>query len=605
MNGATPESWFTEREIHQPPRWLGLLPRQPRLLIGEPAQAVIAMPSVVERHHYHVPGLHAESARSLRALAIREEQRHRGSVYVADVDVFDIVPDALAAPPEHQGQYDDDGEHPWHYRQENRDAGADLSFARLLAAVLQPPLELLLAHEGLLEWPSPLLPYQLDGVRALIERPAVLLADDMGLGKTVQVIAALRILIHQRRVRSALAVVPAGLITQWRGELARWAPELRVSTVYGEPSERTWRWRTPAHLFLTSYETLRMDFTGNPHAPVARQWDLVILDEAQRIKNADTAISSACKRLRRTRGWALTGTPLENSVEDLKSILQWVDPEPPHSAWYLVSHAELRERLSRVQVRRRKADVLADLPPKLVSTIVLPLTAPQRAAYDRAEQQGVVELQARGLGLRIQNVLELIVRLKQICNFEPRSGRSSKLDDLRERVHTLVAEGHKALVFSQFASAESGARAIAARLGVPALAYTGDLSPVEREQVLARFRQDEQYPVPVLALRAGGQGLNLQQASYVFHFDRWWNPAVEQQAESRSHRIGQRYPVNVYAYLCEGTIEERIAKVLEEKQAIFDEVVDGATIDLTAHLSGDDLFGLFGLRDPRAAVDPQ
>jgi SNF2 family DNA or RNA helicase len=433
-----------------------------------------------------------------------------------------------------------------------------------------------------------------------LERPALLLADDMGLGKTIQAIAALRILIHQRRIGSALAVVPAGLIAQWRSELAQWAPELRVSTVYGEPSDRTWRWRAPAHIYLTSYETLRADFTGNPHSPVARQWDLVILDEAQRIKNTDTDISRVTKRLRRSRSWALTGTPLENRLEDLASILQWVEREPPRASWHLVSADEMRERLRRMQLRRRKADVLADLPPKLAASIVLALTPPQRAAYDQAEQQGLVELHALGGRVQVQNVLELIVRLKQICNFEPQTGRSAKLDDLRERMRTLVAEGHRALVFTQFANRVDGARAIAERLDVPTLSYTGDLSPTERERVLVLFRGSEKYKVLVLALRAGGQGLNLQQASYVFHFDRWWNPAVEQQAEARSHRMGQQHPVHVYAYTCENTIEERIEKILKEKQALFDAVVDDATINIGAHLSGDELFGLFGLRDPRA-----
>ncbi len=593
MSKDTP--WFSERDIGGPTRWLGIIPRQPRLHALTPHRLEIAGPQAAQARHIRAMRIEAGPARSLRTGAIREEQRHRGSVYVAGVDVYEDLADTLAAPPWKPDRQHETDDHSWQSA-ETHGADPGTSFARLLAAVLQPPLELLLADNSPIEWPHPLLPYQIDGIRTLLERPALLLADDMGLGKTVQAIAALRILIHQRRIRSALAVVPAGLITQWRGELARWAPEIRVSTVYGEPSDRAWRWRTPAHLYLTSYETLRMDFTGNPHAPVARQWDLVILDEAQRIKNADTEISRVSKRLRRVRSWALSGTPLENSVDDLTSILQWVEQEPPRSAWHLVSHAELRERLGRLQLRRRKADVLADLPPKLVSSIVLPLTAAQRAAYDRAEQQGIVELHALGERVRVQNVLELIVRLKQICNFDPRSGRSSKLDDLQERVRTLAAEGHKALVFTQFANRENGARAIASRLGIPALTYTGDLSPVERDQVLARFRQSDEYKVLVLALRAGGQGLNLQQASYVFHFDRWWNPAVEQQAESRSHRMGQLYPVNVYAYVCEDTIEERTEKILREKQALFDEIVDDATIDLASHLTSDELFGLFGLQ---------
>jgi SNF2 family DNA or RNA helicase len=453
-------------------------------------------------------------------------------------------------------------------------------------------------------WPFPLLPYQVEGILALVQHASLLLADDMGLGKTVQAIGALRVLAYQRRVQAALAVVPAGLLAQWRTEIKRWAPELRLSVLYGgDPRERAWQWRVPAHLYLTSYETLRMDFTENPHAPIARRWDLVILDEAQRIKNADTDISRVAKRVRRARSWALTGTPLENSLDDLASILQWVEQESPRVSWHVVSAAELRNRLQRVQLRRRKADVLRDLPPKLESMILLPLSPEQRTAYDRAEEQGIIELRALGDAVRIQNVLELIVRLKQICNFDPRSGRSSKLDDLRDRVRTLVAEGHKALVFTQFASPEVGAKAIAVRLGVPALAYTGTLSLAERQHVLDDFRHGNEHMVLVLALRAGGQGLNLQEASYVFHFDRWWNPAVEQQAEARSHRLGQQYPVHVYTYVCEGTIEERIEGILREKQRLFDQIIEDTSLDLSAELRSDELYGLFGLRDPHAASD--
>ena len=590
--------WFREHDPDQPPRWLGLIPRQPRLTPGQAARTTVSEPVIGDPRRLRVGRIEIGPGRSMLLGAVREEQRHRGSVHVAGLEIFDPLLETLRKTPRWQREGTDEGAGGiW----QPSAAGApnpEKSLARMLAAVLQPPLELLLGGEGPIEWPHPLLGYQLDGVRALLERPALLLADDMGLGKTIQAIAALRILIHQRRVGAALAVVPAGLIAQWRSELAQWAPELRVSTVYGEPNDRAWRWRAPAHLYLTSYETLRADFTGNPHAPPARQWDLVILDEAQRIKNADTDTSRVTKRLRRTRSWALTGTPLENSLDDLASILQWVEREPPRASWHLVSPAEMRDRLGRVQLRRRKADVLADLPPKLAAGIVLALTPPQRAAYDRAEQEGLVELHALGDRIRVQNVLELIVRLKQICNFDPLTGRSSKLDDLRERVRTLIAQGHRALVFTQFANQRDGARAIAARLDVPALSYTGDLSQGERERVLAQFRQSDQYKVLVLALRAGGQGLNLQQASYVFHFDRWWNPAVEQQAESRSHRMGQIHPVHVYAYSCEDTIEERIEKILQEKQALFDAVVEDATIDLGARLSGDELFGLFGLRGP-------
>jgi len=327
----------------------------------------------------------------------------------------------------------------------------------------------------------------------------------------------------------------------------------------------------------------------------------VALDEAQRIKNRDADISRLCKRLRRRRAWALSGTPLENNLDELASILEFVLPWLGEPATRLFAGPDLLERQRRVQLRRRKADVLPQLPPKLSTTITLQLDAPQRASYERAEREGIYALRARGADVRIHNVLELITRLKQLCNVDPLTGRSSKLADLRERLATLVAEGHRALVFTQFTDATFGARAIATSLArFRPLLYTGAMDLGQRDAVIRAFKDDPSHAVLVLSLRAGGVGLNLQDASYVFHFDRWWNPSVERQAEDRSHRVGQAYPVHVYAYTCEQTIEERIEVVLRRKRRLFEDIVDDVTLDLATVLSSTELFGLFGLPAPAA-----
>jgi SNF2 family DNA or RNA helicase len=243
--------------------------------------------------------------------------------------------------------------------------------------------------------------------------------------------------------------------------------------------------------------------------------------------------------------------------------------------------------------------VLSQLPPKLSSTVVLQLGTAQRASYARAEREGIYALRARGANLRIQNVLELITRLKQLCNVDPVSGQSAKLADLHERLATLVSEGHRALVFTQFTDATFGARAIAARLErFRPLLYTGDMSLAERENVIRIFKEDASHAVLILSLRAGGVGLNLQDASYVFHFDRWWNPSVERQAEDRSHRLGQLYPVNVYTYSCEQTVEERIEAVLRRKRRLFEDIVEDVTLKLEDVLTSDELYSLFDLPSP-------
>ncbi len=487
---------------------------------------------------------------------------------------------------------------------EANDDSVPVALARRLALILQLPVELILSATGPVEWPGQLFQYQLEGVQALLSSDALLLADDMGLGKTVQAIAAVRILALRRQLDRALVVVPAGLVPQWRRELDRWAPELRVSTVRGSVEERAWQWATPAHIYLVSYETLRVDFSGGAQSPPRRRiWDLVLLDEAQKIKNRWADVSERCKRLARRRAWALTGTPLENSADDLASVLEFVSPLlPPFEPVRIRPGTDLVRIQGALQLRRRKRDVLGDLPPKLVSDVTVALERAQRESYDRAEREGVVELYRMGEALTVESVLELIIRLKQICNFCPVTGQSAKLEELVARLHELREGGSRALVFSQFTDSSFGAAAIAHRLrAFRPLLYTGAMSTTQRDAVVRQFRENPEHRVLVLSLRAGGQGLNLQDASYVFHFDRWWNPAVERQAEDRSHRLGQTMPVSVYRYICEGTVEERIAEVLRDKQLLFDEMVDDVSLDLREKLNAEDLFGLFGLSSPRAS----
>lgn len=477
----------------------------------------------------------------------------------------------------------------------------EISLAKRLAYLLQTPADVLLSQIGPLEWPHALFNYQIEGIKTLLSKDALLLADDMGLGKTIQAIGALRILFLQRRIESSLLIVPASLVGQWRKEIHSWAPELRVSTVRGTTAERTWQWSTPAHIYLTSYETFRSDCTDHLQSPPRRrEWGVVILDEAQKIKNQEVEISRKCKLLRRQRAWALTGTPLENREDDLASILEFVTAlKDGESAPRLKPGVELREIHKSLQLRRKKQDVLPQLPPKIVSQLFLSMNSTQRDYYERAEKEGIIQLKESGESVRIENILALIMKLKQICNFCPIDGASAKFEDVFERLNILVSEGYRALIFSQFTDPEYGAHAIASRLeDYNPLLFTGDLSPIQRDSVIRIFKENRDHKVLILSLRAGGQGLNLQDASYVFHFDRWWNPAVELQAESRAHRLGQTIPVHVYKYVIENTIEERIEKILREKQLLFDELVDSVSIDLKSKLSGEELFGLFGLTPP-------
>ena len=442
------------------------------------------------------------------------------------------------------------------------------------------------------------MPFQLDGVRTLISSDKLLLADDMGLGKTIQVIAALRTLIVQGVMETALVVAPASVLDQWRQELLKWAPELRVMVIRGAPSDRAWQWATDVHVAIVSYDTLRTDFTDNLQSPVRKKiWDALVADEAQRIKNRNPT-SVAVKGLKRNRSWALTGTPLENDEEELASIIEFVDHRELISQDRYSPGLNLRERHRELQMRRKKADVLEDLPPKLTTKLSIELLSNQRRSYDRAERDGIVYLRELGADVRVQHVLELIQRLKQICNAEPETGESSKFEDIKRRMESLVLQGHRAIVFSQYVSNGFGVDAMASVLReFDPLTFTGELSLDDRREVIRRFRNGDRHKALIVSLRAGGVGLNLQEASYVFHVDRWWNPAVERQAEDRSHRYGQSMPVHVFKYSCIDTIEERIDRILESKQELFDHLVDDVTIDLGRSLSAEELFGLFGLEN--------
>jgi SNF2 family DNA or RNA helicase len=462
-------------------------------------------------------------------------------------------------------------------------------FKDRLLCLLQPPLDGLFDGRQLQVQFEPF-PYQLEGIAFLMPRAGALLADEMGLGKTAQAILAMRLLFHQGQIRRSLVVCPKSLVHNWARELKTWAPDIPFETLDGDAERRRTAWLVSnCPLKLVNYETLTRD--ADLAADSRVEFDLVILDEAQRIKNRDSKAAQAARAIKRSRSWALTGTPIENHPDDLVNIFAFVDPDriPPETP-----PKRLPVYTADCILRRTKDVVQSDMPEMMVKDIEVELTPAQRAAYTMAEEEGIVHLNELGDTITVQHVFQLVMRLKQICNFDPLTGESAKLEQLLMDMEEVADSGRKAIVFSQWVEPLAILARHLAEYGP--LQFHGRIPQADRTAILDRFRIEPDCRVLLMSYGTGSVGLNLQFANYVFLFDRWWNPAVEDQAINRAHRIGQKHPVTVTRFLSSNTIEQRIAEVLEGKRALFNELLSNADKPVAMGLSEDEIFGLFDIK---------
>ncbi|MEI6240735.1 MAG: DEAD/DEAH box helicase [Planctomycetia bacterium] len=461
--------------------------------------------------------------------------------------------------------------------------------------LLQPDLETIL-ETSRLEFPRQPFPFQFDGMAFLLPRHGAVLADEMGLGKSMQAISSLRLLIRSGQAKRVLVVCPKGLVSNWARELADWAPELVVAVIEGEQARRRWQWSlADVPVKLANYEAVVRD--RELVAELGLEFDLVVLDEAQRIKNRSSQTSHAVRDLKRSRSWALTGTPVENRAEDLVSLFEFVAPGHLNDR---MSPRVLGAAAADHVLRRTKDKVLTDMPPRLNRDERIELSSEQRETYRRAEEEGVLRLSALGNEATIQNVFELVLRLKQICNFDTATGESAKLDCLESELEEIQASGRKSLVFSQWVETLGRLKDRLGRFG--ALEYHGGMSTAARDEAIHRFKHEKKHGVLLLSYGAGAVGLNLQFSQYVFLFDRWWNPAVEDQAINRAHRIGAVGAVTVTRYLSVDTIEERIDEVLRAKRDLSDTILSQAEAPASSGLTADEIFSLFNLTPPRRAA---
>jgi len=472
-------------------------------------------------------------------------------------------------------------------------------------------------------------PYQKLGVQWLMTLRGLALggclADDMGLGKTIQVLGVLSMSRRNKEKGTDLLVVPASLVDNWRLEIERFSPGLKVliahpSRMPSSELKKLPKKRVDAHdAVITTYGTAMRTEWIQSH-----EWRNVILDEAQAIKNPGAKQTKAIKKLRSSWRLALTGTPVENRLGDLWSIFDFLNPGLLGSvkafnglcksmASGKQSYAPLRRLVRPYILRRLKTDksVISDLPDKTEVNAYCLLSKRQAALYKQSvdEMRKVIEeldgIKRRGV------VLAFLMRFKQICNhpsqwlgdgaYEPAD--SGKLLRLGELCESIAARQDKVLVFTQFREmTEPLAGFLAGVFGNNGIVLHGGTPVKKRQGLVKRFQEDDRVPFMVLSLKAGGTGLNLTAASHVIHFDRWWNPAVENQATDRAFRIGQKKNVLVHKFVCRGTVEERIDELIAGKQKLSDEILSSGANSALTEMSNDDLISLVSL-DLSSAVD--
>jgi superfamily II DNA or RNA helicase len=439
----------------------------------------------------------------------------------------------------------------------------------------------------------PLYPYQMRGAVFLACRGRCILGDDMGLGKTIQTMAAAELLARERGVERVLVVAPASVKYQWEGEIRKYT-DRPVQVIEGGAAERRAQYRQPTFYRLINYETAVRDLDELN----AWQPDLIVLDEAQRIKNWESKTTRAVKRLRSRYAVVLTGTPLENKLEELYSIVQFVDDRRLGPAFqFLHDHSvrdaegkllgyrnldKIREKLAPILLRRTRAEVLAQLPARTDNTVYVEMADAQKAAYAEHQYTLARLLQKKYLSeVDRRRILACLTNLRMLCDstflLDHQTNVSPKLEEFEELLRDLLGSGpHKVVVFSQWEVMLRKAAEVVERVGAGFTVLHGNVPGKERRGLLERFRDDPECRA-FLSTDAGGTGLNLQAADTVINLEVPWNPAVLEQRIARVHRMGQHRPVQVFNLVVRDSIEERVLKAVAQKKSLFDGLFTGTS----------------------------
>ena len=416
--------------------------------------------------------------------------------------------------------------------------------------------------------PFPLRDYQSAGVNFLVTRKNILLADEMGLGKTIQTIVSIRILFQEKEINNCLIVVPVSLISNWVFEFGIWGGVIKPKIIQGNQKKRLTLYSMQSPVQIVSYESIRNDLELIADS---KFYDLVVIDEAQRIKNDTSATSKIIKKIPRKYSWALTGTPLENNIEDIASIFGFVKPKTISKYDF---PREIKEKIDQFTIRRRKREVLKELPDVIEQTVRISLTPTQWTTYENTRSEQYKYIKQLDKKEKISGILALITELKKITNFDSYSEESSKADYISDILEEKKMLNEKVIIFSQYVETlkflERKFHSYKTQM------YTGGQSQSERDEIISSYKQSEEFELLLISLKAGGVGLNLQETDTLILFDRWWNPAVESQAIARAHRMGNKKIVHAIKFVTPDSIETRILQLLHEKEELFEDVIEGA-----------------------------
>ena len=400
--------------------------------------------------------------------------------------------------------------------------------------------------------------YQEIGRKALDNSDTFLLADDMGLGKTVQTIMALKNRFSEHGIQRTLIVVPNSLRSNWINELSIWFPEARVNLLDGDKENRIFYLKNSKEIIITTYEQIRTSFSTDVEIP---DFDIVIYDEAQRLKNSTASTYHAAKLIISNTTWMLTGTPLENSEQDIVNLFSILRPGTIFKGF---NHLEIKDGIAPFFLRRKKEECLDELPDLIEEDVLIDMTELQRREYDKLMLE-------KYDWYKSDNLLAFITKLKKLCNFPEEIKDSAKLKNIRNILKTKYERKEKVIIFSQYVET---LKALEKALNFDFLFYDGSLSQQEKDAVVEKFQNDEEPLFLLMSLKAGGVGLNLQAANTVILFDRWWNPATEQQAIARAHRLGNKNKVHAIKFIVQDSIEEKIINILHEKEYLFEQIVE-------------------------------